>query len=321
MAATILGALAAAPAAPAANFTAEPPAYVQSGAGPFTWTFEASFVGAPVAYKLSTEPEWHRCDRDGAATMADLPEGRHSIAIADEPSFCTTPYTALAGPDGQPTVRELAVDRTPPLISEPSVRLLRFSASPINVEVSLPVGDALSGVQTVIWTWGDGTPPQRGSTYWGHRYPVGTWTGSVTVTDRVGNAATRSFVVTVPPPRQAPAWPPDKTPPAVSLVKVGTRLLGREGLLVRATTTDRGVVSVTGTARIAGRPFALRKAGVRLGLPEGPGALHVTASARVRRIVRRALARRLPVQAELRVRAQDALGNARVVRHTVRVRG
>jgi hypothetical protein len=49
--------------------------------------------------------------------------------------------------------------------------------------------------------------------------------------------------------------------------------------------------------------------------------LHLTASARVRRAMRAALRRHVAVRAELRVTAKDVLGNTRVVRRTVRVRG
>jgi hypothetical protein len=318
-----LGALGAAGSASAAQFTAQPPLYVQSGAGPFEWSFESSFVGGPVAYKLSTEPAWHRCQPDGVATLSGLPEGRHSVTIADDDLQCGDPSPAPDGPAAATGVAELVVDHTPPVIPEPAVLVRARPTQPPQtlVTVSAAIADALSGVQTVTWTPGDGTPPSPLSSSWSHLYSPGTWTGTVTATDRAGNSASRSFIVSVPPRPQAPPRPPDKTPPTVNLVKLGARVLGNGGLLVRTAVDDRGVVSATGTVRIAGRLYALRKAGARLAFVGGTVDLHLTASARVRRAVRAALRRHVAVRAELRVSAKDVLGNTRVVRRTVRLRG
>src|SRR4051812_41398205 len=80
--------LAAAPtSAAAAVFTAQPPTYVSSGAGPFEWRFaatEPNSIFGGVAYKLSAESGWHRCTNNVLARMSGLSEGSYSVTIADD---------------------------------------------------------------------------------------------------------------------------------------------------------------------------------------------------------------------------------------------
>jgi len=48
----------------AAEFVTTPPAHSESGAGPFLWSFKFDSEEAQmseVAYKVSTESEWHDC--------------------------------------------------------------------------------------------------------------------------------------------------------------------------------------------------------------------------------------------------------------------
>src|SRR4051812_9934357 len=81
---------ATAPAAHAAYLIGHPPTYVQSGAGPFEWQIRTSSAGTStggVAYKLSTESVWHRCNKDLPPRLSNLPDGAYSITIADDISL------------------------------------------------------------------------------------------------------------------------------------------------------------------------------------------------------------------------------------------
>jgi hypothetical protein len=72
----------------AATFTLVPPPTTTSGAGPFTWSFradaEAGSAYSWLAYKLSTEPYWHRCTRTEVVTIQNLPVGTYSLEISDD---------------------------------------------------------------------------------------------------------------------------------------------------------------------------------------------------------------------------------------------
>jgi hypothetical protein len=78
--------LAVATSAAGANFTQTPPAQTTDGAGPFTWSFvsDGTHAYSWVAYKLSTETEWHRCVANGAVTIENLPVGTYSIEITND---------------------------------------------------------------------------------------------------------------------------------------------------------------------------------------------------------------------------------------------
>jgi hypothetical protein len=213
--------------ASAAVFTALPPQITQSGAGPFTWAFTSS-IGDAVAYKLSTEYAWHRCEPDGAVTLSGLADGRYSVAI-----------------------RRRRRGLRPPVHG---ARRSRHGADRARAR-----GRPRSAGDRRARRAGGRADQQRGR-------------------DGAGRG----------------------------------RGLGRAG---RRPDPGRR------TLRIAGRPYALQKAGARLAFVGGTVDLHLTASARVRRAMRAALRRHVAVRAELRVTAKDVLGNTRVVRRTVRLRG
>jgi hypothetical protein len=75
-------------AARAASFTEIPPATTTSGVGPFTWSFHpdaaAESAYSWLAYKLSTEPYWHRCSQTDVVTIENLPIGTYFIEISDD---------------------------------------------------------------------------------------------------------------------------------------------------------------------------------------------------------------------------------------------
>lgn len=73
----------------AASFDSTPPTDNQSGAGPFN--FAARSGGGDgengwLAYKLPTEPGWHRCQHPNPVqfSMSNLPDGKYTVQIADD---------------------------------------------------------------------------------------------------------------------------------------------------------------------------------------------------------------------------------------------
>jgi hypothetical protein len=343
--AALLCPLGATGTAQAAHFTALPQAlFVQSGAGPFEWTFasdDPADPAGPVAYKLSTEEAWHRCVADGAASLSDLPEGRYTVTIADDPQPCSPDIPTVLGPPTATEISELVVDGTPPVIDEPLVTI-----GPLNVTLSIPrVIDPLAGVQSVTWDAGDGSAVGQTRRFT-HEYAAGTWTATVTVVDRAGNSASRSVVVTVPPraivprltrpaptpvPRPVPPTPVhDTTAPTFNVTQIGRRILAQRALRVSVALAplERAHLSASATIRIGRARYALQRAfsplgprvNVQLTTPP-PIQLNLAASARVRRAVRAALARHRAVRADVTVVASDAIGNKRSLTRTVRVVG
>jgi hypothetical protein len=74
--------------ASAATFTLTPSPTTTNGAGPFTWSFHADAEPGSayswLAYKLSTEPYWHRCTQKEVVTIENLPIGTYSLEISDD---------------------------------------------------------------------------------------------------------------------------------------------------------------------------------------------------------------------------------------------
>jgi hypothetical protein len=89
----VLLALALTSTAVAARFTS--PEYhgrvLASGAGRISWTFESSepryHKYGFVAYRLSSEPGWHRCLKYGEAVLENVPPGKYRIEIANDLSM------------------------------------------------------------------------------------------------------------------------------------------------------------------------------------------------------------------------------------------
>ena len=108
--------------------------------------------------------------------------------------------------------------------------------------------------------------------------------------------------------------------PAIDLERIGARLAGGRALQVAVRLAERGRVSAIATVRIAGRTHRLRQDGEKL-TAAGVANLRLAADSRTRRAIRRALAKRRAVRADVRIVASDVLGNDTVARRTVAIRG
>jgi hypothetical protein len=310
VAAATMGVAAFAGSAQAATVTSQPPPYAKPSAGPFTWTFAPSVAGAPVAWKLSSETAWHRCTTDTSATFASLPEGRYSISVADDdpacsPSDTTPPSTRTTVPGrGDVTV----VDGTPPVLPPPVVTRLEGNVFKIDASAAT---DALSGIASDTWIPLAGATPRAGTVTRGlggltftSTYPPGTSTGSVTVTDAAGNSATQSFTVAATPL-------PDVTPPTLRVLRVEPTVAAGHALRVVVGLSERASVRIAATIRIAGRSYRAPQARRSL-VGNRWITVRIPLKASVRRSIARALRRRLPVRATVRVVAVDRAGHPAV---------
>jgi hypothetical protein len=176
------------------------------------------------------------------------------------------------------------------------------------------------GVASITWVAGDGTVKVRSRqplaispgdwlSGFSHGYWVSrSYTNSVTVTDRAGNQATRSFLVTPPP---------DRIAPGTTVVRTTRRLRRTLDLFIRR--TEHATVMATATVRVGERPYRLRT--LRRGLSRVPMNLRFELPARVRRAIAAGLRRRVPVVAHYRFVAVDRAGNRSVARHSTPIVG
>jgi len=197
-------------AARAAVFTLVPSqTYYTDGTGPFAWSFASGQSGEYdwVGYKLSTEAAWHRCQAIHSASLASLPEGVYAVDIADDVDRnWLAAHGGLGGssdtcgngqpPDNPISEDRIVVDLTPPTVTVPKVIVDGKTA-----QISLSASDALSGVGTYTWSFGDGTGQQTSSGSVITLYPsYRTYYGTVTVSDRAGNTSAQPFSVTTQDP-------------------------------------------------------------------------------------------------------------------------
>jgi hypothetical protein len=319
--------------ADAAYFTGQPFTYQQAGAGPFQWTYRSSDPDGPqgtVAYKLSTEANWHRCSRDGPApALTNLAEGKYTIDIADDigldwyaarglfysgftqPCFDSPP----AAPNAAVTEGVLYVDSTPPTVTAPNVIVADKT-----VQVSSTITESLSGVQSVIWSTGDGASYQ-GANFFRHTYlNYGDYTGQVTVLDLANNKTTRQFAISVPKAAvAAPAAPPrapasavlDRKPPML-LVTSSTRqpFVRRHGVAMRLSCNEPCAVVATGHISIGAKHYRLSSAKATLAA-KVTRTLRLTASKSVTTSVANALKNHKTVRAVVTLASRDVAGNRR----------
>jgi hypothetical protein len=320
LAAALIGTAALAGAARAATVTAHPPAYAKPSAGPFTWTFAPSGADAPVAWKLSSETAWHRCTTDTSATFATLPEGRYAISVADDDPDCspgdTTPPPTRATVPGRGDVT--VVDGTPPVVPPPVVTRLHDNVFQVDASAAI---DALSGIASATWIPRAGATPHTGFSPRGgagrlftSTYPPGMSTGSITVTDLAGNSATQAFTIDATPL-------PDVTPPTLRVLRLEPAVVAGNALRVVVGLSERATVRIAAAVRIAGRSYRAPEARRSL-VGNRWITVRVPLKARVRRSIARALRRRLPVRATVRVVAVDRAGHPAVpVTAAVRITG
>jgi hypothetical protein len=326
--------------ASAAVFGLQPGPYSNSGAGPFQWSFSTSSdPNGPtgrVAYKLSTEPSWHRCGHDYPPRLSNLSDGVYTATIADDInldwyaangtafSSMTQPcFDASPGAPNTPlTTSTLVVDSTPPIVGVP-----RVVSSDLDTLLSVDASDVTSGIQTVTWATGDGQVSQ-GSTFLRHQYlGYGSWPASVTVSDNAGNSTTRSFPVvltkpaavvpieTLPRPTSAiPTMTADTTPPHLSSRLGAIRTVARSrALRVRLACSEICTTSTSGTLVISHRRYPIGAVRRRVATQTAT-TVTLRLSKATARALRAAAKHRRRATITVRVAAVDAAGNVSKLR-------
>ena len=244
------------------------------------------------------------------------------MSIADEPE----PWDPARSVRTTST-STLVVDGTPPVISVASVTLSPHTPGSARAHVTATVVDGLAGVASVTWHPGDGSPrrlrhstasavrgsrPSRGCTPREHRRRRSP--GRVARSTCGAGTASRArphsqtFTFSFPPGPGDRPRAHRRAPRRRPCLQVAVRL------------AERGRVSAIATVRIAGRTHRLRQDGEKL-TAAGVANLRLAADSRTRRAIRRALAKRRAVRADVRIVASDVLGNDTVARRTVAIRG
>lgn len=171
----------------------------QSASGPYGWT----------AYKFDDDP-WTRCFSGSSLTKDIASEGRHELLVADDInldnwnsrglgfSSFTEPCRMVEPPNplGPYTSSVVVIDRSPPLLPEPGAY-----AVGLEVAFSAYPTDLYSQVSSIVWNFGDGTGDYSDQQFVLHTYPSsGTYNGSVTARDEVGQSTETPFSITVKGP-------------------------------------------------------------------------------------------------------------------------
>jgi hypothetical protein len=189
-------------------------------------------------------------------------------------------------------------DTTPPVVPVPTGTLDQNSRT---VRLTTAATDNGHGVLTYTWTAGDGTPPTSGAlrSEFLHTYPaLGTYTGTVTVTDPAGNRATQSFTVPVV----------DRTAPRLGHLAVESGVLATQRLRAVVAPTERVTATITATIRV-GRHFHRLPPVRRRLLPGRFTGVRLLVRREVREAVARALRAGVPVRARASVVLVDQAGN------------
>jgi uncharacterized protein (DUF2141 family) len=212
----------------------ELPTIVRSGAGPFTWTY-TSETGRGTAYMLETDTGWHRCQPSPLnVTLSNLPDGTYVMEATDDSvgpcDMSGDPLGITGYPYIAPSTSTLIVDSTPPTVS-PTVALIPPTSGSLYLAyLYANASDSGSGVATYSWDFGTtaSATGQTGASANQLYYP-GTYSGSVTATDKAGNSTTASFTVTIP--KSPSSTPASTTAPVKATSKPTKRTLPRLSLL------------------------------------------------------------------------------------------
>lgn len=180
-------------------------------------------------------------------TLAAGPDGLRTVSVrfTDKARPESNPCTVLCFPgtgnvSATPVAASILLDTHPPTVGLVQSAVVVAAGLPVSLDASSSTdgtgGANDSGVllNGVTWTFGDG---QTGNgTSISHSYATpGVFNGVVTVTDRAGNAATKTFVVVA-------------TNPLVGkLVTVGKYRVGKPG---KVTITTTAATTFTGTLRL-----------------------------------------------------------------------
>jgi len=189
-------------------------------------------------------------------------------------------------------------DTTPPVVAVPTGTLDENSRT---ATLHAAATDDRHGPLTYTWTAGDGAPPVTGllRARFVHVYPaLGSYSGTVTVTDGAGNRATQSFTVPVA----------DHTAPRLGHLAVEPGVLATRRLRVVLAPTERVTATITATIRV-GRDFHRLPAVRRRLLPGRFTGVRLLVRRGVREAVARALRAGVPVRARASVVLVDQAGN------------
>jgi hypothetical protein len=200
-----------------------------------------------------------------------------------------------------------AGDAVPPVVPVPAATLDENTRT---VTLSAPSTDARSGIASYVWTAGDGTPPQvTTSSQFVHVYPsLGTFSGTVTVTDGAGNAASQGFTVAVV----------DHTAPRLAALQITQSVLTTRTLRVALAPSERTDATIAANVRVAGRTYRLTTA--KRALFAGRSrTIRIAVPRAARQAIARALRRDLPVRARVSVALADRAGNAAVAAASARI--
>lgn len=185
--------------------------------------------------------------------LADGPDGVRIVwARFRDAARPWSPNEPQEGNASAPVFDSIVLDRSAPVVGVTPTATSIVAGATVGFAVS--ISDQTSGVdvQNVRWAYGDGSPEQTGLIT-SHTYAApGTYTGSLTVTDRAGNATTAPFTVSVT------AASGEATPPATSTTT--TVVTTPTGVSTTVTTTPAngggGPVVVTPAPQITHAPAA-----------------------------------------------------------------
>jgi hypothetical protein len=336
---TVGAVMAIASSAQAAYFSFVPPLYSNDGAGPFYYSFESSSAASGpygwVAYKLSTEPDWHRCLYTGRVTLSNLPDGVYSITISDdfnvENYAARGQYDVPGGCSGEPPAgfarssHSFYVDTLPPLVGVPAV-----TTNDKTTQITVAASDESTGIDHFDWSLGDGALLRTASPSIRYTYlTYGGYSGTVTATDRGGNTSSAAFRVELKapgtlglPPRGSAGTNLDTSPPNFALSARSTqRVLRQGGVIVYGSCEEPCRLTALGTLSVpnASKVFRLGRA-VRSVSAHTRAKLKLRLSGNALRAAGRALKRRGRIVARVTVRATDRDGNARSARRKISLR-
>ena len=309
-------------------FIAHPPTYVQSGAGAFEWQFRTSTPGSStgaVAYKLSTESVWHRCNKDlpGApeqparGRVLDHSRRRHQSGLVRRPrAGLQRVHAAVLGqpddaaPQTTPTTAMLYVDATPPTVTEPGVITAGLDAL-VSVEASdgSPGSQVSSGARATGLLLGEDVhsphvPARRDVERVGDRDRPRRQPERAPVHGHGRASATGPAA-----PAPAPPAPVDKIAPGLRVNAAARQLMRARGaavMTVRCSELRRGRRGRVADHRRS--PVQLRTARRSLAAGESR-TLRLALNSGTRQALSQASRRHRRVRATLRVVATDSAGN------------
>ena len=149
-------------------------------------------------------------------------------------------FSASIPPDFSTLAQAEFLDAAPPVVQSFSAPTNAVAGSPVSFSVS--AADQLSPPVTANWSFGDGITASGGTVSHAFASP-GTYSATVTVTDALGNSATRTAVVQVSAAQSKPPPPPFFGTVSLAHTSLKADRRGRVSLSVRCPS----VLACTGT--------------------------------------------------------------------------